>query len=608
MTLSTETLARAARLVLPLARSWRFRDASDPSRPPDRALRPAVYALWHEGLLPAAVLYAGQGAGVLTSRHRDGEIISRILIELGYLPLRGSSTRGGAEGLRAMIRAGRAGRPLAFTPDGPRGPARRSKPGVIAAATGAGLPIIPVGLAATRGRRLNSWDGFLVPAPGAVVLVSQGAPIPPGRADDPTEVLRQLDAAITRELELCEARARLLRRGVSLPPVRVVSPVRLVVPPTGAVEAPAADVHPGADVDPAAGVHPAARARPAAGVHPVPGAVRALSARGRIALEARVRAAWKGRPPAWLRGAAALFGLAAEARHFAYDAGLVRPHPAPLPVISVGGLTVGGSGKTPIAAAVGRWLTDAGHAVAVLTRGYADEVALHRTLNPEARVWGHPDRLAVARLAKESGARVVVLDDGFQHRRLARDLEIVVLDLDALRRTNRRRLPAGPFRERLGALARADAIVLAGREAATEVADELAEWADRRLPGVPVVRCELRSAGPAPANRAALARHGMDDVRPKVALTGIMKPHLFFDLVGPSVEERYALPDHHSPTPAELDRHLSSAGEHGVVMTLKDIARFGDMVPPDVPLWYLEERLEWEHDGLRRRVLATVEA
>ncbi len=595
VTLSTETLARAARLVLPLARSWRFRDASDPSRPPDRTLRPAVYALWHEGLLPAAVLYAGQGAAVLTSRHRDGEIISRILIELGYLPLRGSSTRGGAEGLRAMIRAGCAGRPLAFTPDGPRGPARRSKPGVIAAATGAGLPIIPVGLAATRGRRLNSWDGFLVPTPGAVVLVSQGAPIPPGRADDPTEALRQLDAAITRELELCEARARLLRRGVSLPPVRAVSPVRLVAPPTGAVEAPAAGVHP-------AGV------RPAAGVQPPPGAVRALSARRRVALEAHVRAAWKGRPPVWLRGAAALFGLAAEARHFAYDAGLVRSRRAPLPVISVGGLTVGGSGKTPIAAAVGRWLTDAGHAVAVLTRGYADEVALHRTLNPEARVWGHPDRLAVARLAKEAGARVVVLDDGFQHRRLARDLEVVVLDLDALRRTNRRRLPAGPFRERLGALARADAIVLAGREAATEVADELAEWADRRLPGVPVVRCDLRSAGPAPANRAALERHGMDDVRPTVALTGIMKPHLFFDLVGPSVEERYALPDHHSPTPAELDRHLSSAGEHGVVMTLKDIARFGDMVPPDVPLWYLEERLEWEHDGLRRRVLATVEA
>ncbi len=593
VTLSTESLVRAARLVLPLARSWRFRDASDPSRPPDRMLRPAVYALWHEALLPAAVLYARQGAAVLTSRHRDGEIISRVLIELGYLPVRGSSTRGGAEGLRAMIRAGRAGRPLAFTPDGPRGPARRSKPGVVAAAAGAGLPIIPVGLAATRGLRLKSWDGFLVPAPGAVVLVSEGPPIPPERAGDPAEALHRLDSAITRELERCEARARLLRLGTSLPPVRAVPPVRLVAPPAGALEIP-----PGADEVPAAGPRPSPRA------------AEASSARWRIALEARVRAAWRGRPPAWLRGAAALFGVAAEARHFAYDAGLLRPRPAPLPAISVGGLTVGGSGKTPIAAAVGRWLSEAGHAVAVLTRGYADEVALHRTLNPAARVWGHPDRLAAARLAKEAGAGVVVLDDGFQHRRLARDLEIVVLDLDALRRTNARRLPAGPFRERVAALARADAIVLAGREPASEAADELAEWSARRLPGVPVVRCDLRSAGPAPANRAALERHGPNGVRPAVALTGIMKPHLFFELAGPSVEERYALPDHHRPTQAELDRYLASAGERGVLMTLKDIARFGDMIPPDVPLWYLDERLEWGpgQDALRRRVLETVEA
>lgn len=195
------------------AATWRFRpaDGGDATVPlVDGRLRPAVYALWHEHLLPLAVLHSGFGAAALASRHRDGEILARVLGSLGYRPVRGSSSRGGAAGLREMIREGRRGRPLAFTPDGPRGPARRPKPGAVLAAAATRLPIVPVAAAASRGWRLGSWDRFLVPAPFATVFVSHGAPLAvpaPGEALDVSAWCERLGRALERETRRCEARA-----------------------------------------------------------------------------------------------------------------------------------------------------------------------------------------------------------------------------------------------------------------------------------------------------------------------------------------------------------------------------------------------------------------
>lgn len=172
--------ALAAARALDVTWRWRRRDPGDgkwaPARPP-LPLEPAIYALWHEHLLPLVLMHRGQGAMALVSRHRDGEILARVLGGLGYRTARGSSTRGGKEGLRRMIRAGREGTPLAWTPDGPRGPARRCKGGIVAAARATGLPVIPVAAAAAPARRLPSWDRFLVPAPGARVFVSRGPPL-----------------------------------------------------------------------------------------------------------------------------------------------------------------------------------------------------------------------------------------------------------------------------------------------------------------------------------------------------------------------------------------------------------------------------------------------
>lgn len=198
-----------------LGATWRWR-WSGPGDEGWRAVRPplpleaAVYALWHEHLLPLVLLHRGQGARALVSRHRDGEILARVLGGLGYRTARGSSTRAGGPGLRRMIRAGRRGVPLAWTPDGPRGPARRCKAGIVAAARATGLPVIPVGAAASASRRLSSWDRFLVPAPGARVHVSRGPSIPaPGRRPDGAGegTAARIEAALEAERRRCESAA-----------------------------------------------------------------------------------------------------------------------------------------------------------------------------------------------------------------------------------------------------------------------------------------------------------------------------------------------------------------------------------------------------------------
>lgn len=184
-------------------------DGGEPT-PADGRLAPAVHALWHEQLLPLAVLHRARDAVALVSRHRDGEVLARVLRGLGYATARGSSGGGGAVGLRTLAAAGRSGRPLAVTPDGPRGPRRRCKPGVALAAAVAGLPVVPVGAAVTRGWRLASWDRFLIPAPGATVLVAYGAPIPVHDAD-PDRVdrwTRRIEDGIERCTRSCEEEAR----------------------------------------------------------------------------------------------------------------------------------------------------------------------------------------------------------------------------------------------------------------------------------------------------------------------------------------------------------------------------------------------------------------
>ena len=138
---------------------------------------PVVFVFWHGQILPLVYYHRDEGIVVLVSEHADGEYITRVAERHGFATVRGSSTRGATKGLKGLIRAARAGRDIAITPDGPRGPAGDFKPGALAVAQTLGLPIVPVAAAASGGWRFNSWDGFLVPKPFARVALGYGEPV-----------------------------------------------------------------------------------------------------------------------------------------------------------------------------------------------------------------------------------------------------------------------------------------------------------------------------------------------------------------------------------------------------------------------------------------------
>jgi lysophospholipid acyltransferase (LPLAT)-like uncharacterized protein len=126
-----------------------------------------IYAFWHENMLLPTYHYCSPRFYVLTSQHADGEIVHQVMRLRRTHTIRGSTTRGGIEAVRTVLRD-RKHRHLAVTPDGPRGPRRQVQPGIIYLAARTGMPIIPVGFAYHRPWRLRTWDRFAVPRPWSV--------------------------------------------------------------------------------------------------------------------------------------------------------------------------------------------------------------------------------------------------------------------------------------------------------------------------------------------------------------------------------------------------------------------------------------------------------
>lgn len=151
-----------------LLRLWmgtlRFRFASTDAlfHPADTTVHRFIYAFWHECLLFPVTMKTRVCS--LISKSGDGELIARACLHLGIKVVRGSDTDGGAEGLMGLWRHSRRCH-LGITPDGPKGPRRRVKPGVITLASRTGLPILPCGIAYSRAWRMRSWDRFLLPGP-----------------------------------------------------------------------------------------------------------------------------------------------------------------------------------------------------------------------------------------------------------------------------------------------------------------------------------------------------------------------------------------------------------------------------------------------------------
>lgn len=136
-----------------------------------------ILAFWHSRFAMMPYVYPGGRITVLSSTHRDSELLARILLRFGLDLSKGSSTRGGVQGMRDILRKVRSGFDVGFTPDGPKGPRRRVKMGVVTTARLTGLPIVPVAFSASPARRLRTWDGTLLPRPFTRGLFLYGEPI-----------------------------------------------------------------------------------------------------------------------------------------------------------------------------------------------------------------------------------------------------------------------------------------------------------------------------------------------------------------------------------------------------------------------------------------------
>lgn len=172
----------AVRLGLPLVRllasTWRIHEVN---RAPMQRLRdagrPVILTLWHGEMLAHLWNHRHEGITVLISEHGDGEIIARVAKALGCRTVRGSTSRGAGRALLGMSRTVKEGGDVAFTPDGPRGPARRFAPGALIVAQRTAAPVITLAAWSSRAWHLKSWDRFMIPKPFARVRIAYGDPV-----------------------------------------------------------------------------------------------------------------------------------------------------------------------------------------------------------------------------------------------------------------------------------------------------------------------------------------------------------------------------------------------------------------------------------------------
>jgi tetraacyldisaccharide 4'-kinase len=320
---------------------------------------------------------------------------------------------------------------------------------------------------------------------------------------------------------------------------------------------------------------------------------------------------------------AAVYGGVVRLRTFLYGCGIFRTHRLKGTVISVGNLTVGGTGKTPMVLWMAERLASEGHRPAILTRGYrsegqsdahgipmSDEVALLRErLGARAQLGVGKNRYESGRTLERHGAEWFILDDGFQHLALARDADVVLLDAtDPF--GGGRLLPAGRLREPRTALARASVVVITRSEHSPAV-----EVLVRRFTPAPVfyAHTELDTVLRAPALQVTLPEIDRGQAN-FFAFCGIGNPLAFFDDLfrwGFQVAGRRSFRDHYRYTAADaraLEQAAVAAGADAMLCTEKDVFNLRDAVPARLPVYTCRIRLALsDAEGFWRAVLDAVQ-
>ncbi len=307
-----------------------------------------------------------------------------------------------------------------------------------------------------------------------------------------------------------------------------------------------------------------------------------------------------------LRGALTVaswpYSVAMRARRLAYRCGLLRTHKAAVPVICVGNITTGGTGKTPMVAWVVAHLKSAGMKPAILTRGYkaadgtSDEAQLLKQLTG-VPVIVEADRRAGAEVAVAGGADVLVMDDGFQHRRLARDLDIVLIDATDPFGLGRC-LPRGLLREPPAALAEAGAIVITRCDSVEPAQLELIRSRlGRYAPQASLHQAVHSAVDVLDAAGESVGPEALQSMR-VLGFCGLGNPESFFDSIrklGATVVATKAFDDHATYTPERLAMLglLAETCEADVMLTTqKDAVKLVEVpAEPDetsaTPFWTL---------------------
>lgn len=287
------------------------------------------------------------------------------------------------------------------------------------------------------------------------------------------------------------------------------------------------------------------------------------------------------------------YALLVCVRAWLYRANLIRVIEAGVPVISVGNLTTGGTGKTPMVVSIVQALQQRGKKVVVLSRGYGasksidyaqatdpaygDEAAMMQAGLPETTVIVGSNRSANAlRAVREYQPDVIVLDDGFQHWRLHRQIDIVLIDAQKLL-GNGLLLPAGPLREPKAALKRAS-VVLVTKIKSSEVIPLVESW----VPTIPVVPISFQTIGLfAPGAQEATVPSALQDL-PIIAICGIAHPDQFVSSLhahGVGVDQMLRFSDHYAYTMDEVENWLSAFPKGHFVTTEKDWVKLKKLWP-----------------------------
>lgn len=302
-----------------------------------------------------------------------------------------------------------------------------------------------------------------------------------------------------------------------------------------------------------------------------------------------------------------IFGGIVGARDILYDAGWLPAHATVIPAVSVGNLSVGGTGKTPVSAWIARGLRDRGARPAIILRDYGDDESLvHAVLNPDVPIVVGADRTEAVRRAAQQGADIAVLDDAFQHRRVQRMSDLVLVSADRWTPAIRL-LPAGPWREPMKALRRATLVIVTRKAASDHDVELVHEHLARLAPGIPRVSLCLAPGALVRADEPAVRRHLRDIAGATVcAVLSVADPRSFIR----QLEQRGAVvrsmifPDHHAFTDAEVHSIASQTRQdEWVVCTLKDAVKLAPRWPRLAPpLWYVSQQVMVERGvgGLER--------